>query len=514
MSLRRSCLAALALGAATLLNLPEPASAQSGADKRTLIVLDASGSMNQRLPGGQTRIEAARAAVIDTIDRLAPDTHVALRVYGHQSTPDKRNCEDTQLIAPFAPVGTQKDRLRLAISGIKALGFTPIAKSLERAAEDFKTAAPGGQRSIILVSDGRETCKADPCALAAALARADATLSIHTIGFGVDAAARTQLQCIARVARGTYSDAESREELNNRIAQATVQAPKAAAPAPPPPPKPVLGKIHLPGLNEASTWAIDADGKEYPFGVYNDDPIEVPPGNYSLKLLNGLWPGIEVKPGETTVVNPAFLDITHGDGQYLMYDLETSEEVASLIAVKNLGARFALVPGRYRFATLQGYEWQELIEIKPGTVNVLKASQIRFRQADLPTGETLTVMIATASFSHQPVFDFDNRHIPLPAGHYTISYPEGPAIPPQAIDLKESTILELARPPWGMLKIAGDGKFSLSIIEATTNTGVGGLDSLQRRTIGLFVGRYIIEQGGRQTEVEIKQGQTTEIAAP
>ena len=491
------------------------AQAQSGADKRTLIVLDASGSMNQRLPGGQTRIEAARAAVIDTIDRLAPDTHVALRVYGHQSTPDKRNCDDTQLVAPFAPVGTQKERLRQTISGIQALGYTPIAKTLERAAEDFKSAAPGGQRTIILVSDGRETCKADPCALAAALARADATLSIHTIGFGVDAAARTQLQCIARVARGTYSDANSREELNNRIAAAAAEAPKPAPPAPPPPPKPVLGKIHIPGLKENSVYAKEAEtGKEYPFGIYSDMPIEVPPGNYALKLLNGLWSGIEVKAGETTVVTPAFLDIAHGEGQYLMFDLETSEQVASLIAVKNLGARFALVPGRYRFKTTKGFEWPGDIEIKPGVVNVLKASQIRFKEADLPQGEVLTVKLSSPSHTYEQGFDVNNRFIALPAGRYTISYPKGPTVPPQEIDLKEASILELARPAWGTLKIAGDGQFNISINEATTKAWVSGLFYLERRTISLFAGRYVIEQGGRRVEVEIRPGQITEIPAP
>ena len=49
------------------------------------LVLDASGSMKARLPDGVTRIDAAKAAVADVVGKLAPETRLALRVYGHQS---------------------------------------------------------------------------------------------------------------------------------------------------------------------------------------------------------------------------------------------------------------------------------------------------------------------------------------------------------------------------------------------------------------------------------------------
>ena len=76
-----------------------------------------------------------------------------------------------------------------------------------------------GARTIVLVSDGKETCAGDPCAAARALAAADARLVIHTIGFNVDAAARFELQCIARVARGTYSDATGAGDLGARLGE-------------------------------------------------------------------------------------------------------------------------------------------------------------------------------------------------------------------------------------------------------------------------------------------------------
>jgi Ca-activated chloride channel homolog len=59
------------------------------------VVLDASGSMNARLPDGQTRIDAAKKAVADLVSRMDGNTRLALRAYGHQSPTLKRDCKDT-----------------------------------------------------------------------------------------------------------------------------------------------------------------------------------------------------------------------------------------------------------------------------------------------------------------------------------------------------------------------------------------------------------------------------------
>lgn len=53
------------------------------------LILDASGSMNAKLPGAGSRIEAARTAVEQVVAALSPDTQLAFRVYGHQSPREK-----------------------------------------------------------------------------------------------------------------------------------------------------------------------------------------------------------------------------------------------------------------------------------------------------------------------------------------------------------------------------------------------------------------------------------------
>jgi Ca-activated chloride channel homolog len=118
-----------------------------------LLVLDASGSMNERMPDGRTRFEAAQAALGDMIARLAPATRVGLRVYGHQSKPADRNCEDTELIAGFAAVEQARASLPSRVGGLQARGYTPITLSLQRAAEDIAK-EPSASRVVVL-STGR-----------------------------------------------------------------------------------------------------------------------------------------------------------------------------------------------------------------------------------------------------------------------------------------------------------------------------------------------------------------------
>jgi Ca-activated chloride channel homolog len=106
---------------------------------RILFILDASNSMNARWGTEQTRIEAAKELLIKAVDSLygTPNLEIALRVYGHQSpvTATFQDCQDTKLEVPFGKDNFQA--IKTKIRTIKAKGTTPIARSLEAAAEDF-----------------------------------------------------------------------------------------------------------------------------------------------------------------------------------------------------------------------------------------------------------------------------------------------------------------------------------------------------------------------------------------
>jgi Ca-activated chloride channel family protein len=126
-----------------------------------LFILDASGSMKAKI-GNQEKMAIAKD-VMTSILRDLPDTiQVGLEVYGHRA---KGDCGDIELIAPVGRIN--KTALTQRIQAIDPKGMTPITQALQVAAEQLKTAEQ--ETTVVLVSDGEETCKGDPCAAVGSL---------------------------------------------------------------------------------------------------------------------------------------------------------------------------------------------------------------------------------------------------------------------------------------------------------------------------------------------------------
>ncbi len=192
------------------------------ADPALLLIMDSSGSMNASDGGGGSKIQAAKEALTGVVNALPADSLVGLRVYGHRipNTDEKRGCRDTELISPVGPL--DRSGMRRQIRSFNAKGFTPIGLSLQKGARDLPAE---GERTIVLVSDGIDTCAPPPpCEVAKRLSKQGVELRIDTVGFQVDPQARRELQCIARVAKGSYVDAGSSAELSDRLAQLSLRA--------------------------------------------------------------------------------------------------------------------------------------------------------------------------------------------------------------------------------------------------------------------------------------------------
>jgi von Willebrand factor type A domain len=187
-----------------------------------LLIMDASGSMNGEGPDGEPLIEGAKEALHGVVDGLPDGVHVGLRVYGHRypNTDRANGCADTELISPVAPL--DRDALNATIDGYEAVGFTPIGLSLQQALGDLP---PEGPRSIVLVSDGEDTCAPpDPCQVAGEVRAEGVDLVIHTVGFALpDEASRTQLECIAEAGGGEFHDAATADELAETLAGVSEQ---------------------------------------------------------------------------------------------------------------------------------------------------------------------------------------------------------------------------------------------------------------------------------------------------
>ena len=198
-----------------------PAPAATGTEGRLLLLLDASGSMGEAAAGGGRKIDAARDALTEVVERLPDAAQVGMRVFGAtvESRQDPGACTDTQNVVPVGPV----DRARLTeqIAAYEPYGETPIGNALRAAVKDL---GPKGKRTIVLMSDGEPTCRPDPCVVAEELRQQGVGLRINVIGLDVDPDARRALQCVAAAGGGSYVDVRDAGELADSMVRVSVRA--------------------------------------------------------------------------------------------------------------------------------------------------------------------------------------------------------------------------------------------------------------------------------------------------
>jgi len=188
---------------------------QSLNERSVEIVVDASRSMWGRM-GGQPKMVVAKQILEDVSYWFPEDLDLALRAYGSTSPSDSNNCADSMLLVPFGD--ENREPIRHAITGLRPLGQTPIAYALNQAARDF--GASQSDRSVVLVTDGIESCGGDPVQAARDLR--EQGIMVHLIGFGLGNAAdedAASLQAVANASGGRYVTAGSAEELKIALAQ-------------------------------------------------------------------------------------------------------------------------------------------------------------------------------------------------------------------------------------------------------------------------------------------------------
>lgn len=213
---------AMLTGVGALLLSATPAVADENSEYApTMLVLDASGSMAAADPHGGTKMDAAKRATGTFVDSVPADAPVGLAVYGTKtgsSDAEKAaGCEDVTVLRGPDPV--DRAAIKGAVNGLAPRGYTPIGKALQVAADALPDEGP---RSIVLVSDGIDTCSPpDPCEVAKDLSSDGVDLVVHTVGFGVDDKARQQLTCIAQTTGGTYTDAPDAGALEDVLPRVT-----------------------------------------------------------------------------------------------------------------------------------------------------------------------------------------------------------------------------------------------------------------------------------------------------
>lgn len=181
--------------------------------KNLEIVLDVSGSMNAKL-GQSTRWQVALDVLRKSIAALPADLNVALRVYGHRyASKSAETCEDTELIVPMAKL--DRDRIIQAAAALKPKGETPLILSTLATLKDLKAAGGG---TVILITDGEESCKGDMQAAMAAIQESGLAVTLNVVGFTLTGqAVKGQLTTLAGSTGGRYFGASSGDQLSQAI---------------------------------------------------------------------------------------------------------------------------------------------------------------------------------------------------------------------------------------------------------------------------------------------------------
>lgn len=239
------------LAAALLLAFPALAA------DRAIIVLDASGSMWAQIDG-KSRIEIARDSLKQVLAGVPADLELGFMAYGHRS---KGDCNDIEMLVPPAP-GTA-DQISAAADALNPKGKTPLTAAVEQAADALKYTED--KATVILITDGIETCDADPCQLATDLEKKGVDFTVNVVGFGLSKSEGAAVKCLADNTGGKYISADDENGLKDAIQVAvdTTPPPSSEEPAPPSSSEEPTSDINFAPtatLSESSDPLVDGDG--------------------------------------------------------------------------------------------------------------------------------------------------------------------------------------------------------------------------------------------------------------
>lgn len=201
---------------------------KAAVDKQTgpsniLFLIDASQSMKEKLGPDDQKMDEAKRTLQQILSRIPNDVNIGLRVFGHSFSNDPYT--DCQQSALLVPLGTHnRGAIMRRLPDLKPYGLTPLTYGLMQASRDLEQVQ--GTKTIILLSDGAETCGGDPCAYIRLLQARGIKTKVDIVGLGLrrDRSAKDQLNCIAASSGGKYYDANTAAELVDSVTKSVKQA--------------------------------------------------------------------------------------------------------------------------------------------------------------------------------------------------------------------------------------------------------------------------------------------------
>jgi len=258
-----------------------------GKKANTVLIFDSSGSMAEKI-GGKAKIDIAKASTENFVNELDKDenNYLSVVVYGHKGSSSQRDkaisCAGIDEVYWMDVI--KPSIISAKISPLTANGWTPIADSLIKAGGILnKNKTEGAASSIILVSDGEETCGGNPVKIAEELCKANIKVVTNVIGFNVSGSSETQLKAIANAGCGKYYPANNQEEMDNALVQ-------------------VSGDVQL-NMNNGGIYLNDGEGTVLDMGEnginLKSDGTKLNMGEKGIKLDDG--DGTKLDMGENGI---------------------------------------------------------------------------------------------------------------------------------------------------------------------------------------------------------------------
>jgi hypothetical protein len=201
-------------------------------------------------------------------------------VYGHNR---QQECQAVKIVRSLEEIDASgKLQLAQAIGQLQPAGATPIALALRTAGSEL--AKNDAYCGLVLISDGKETCKGDPAAEAETLAsRLKLSFGVNVIGFNVGQD-RASLEEIAQRGKGRYFNADSAAELNDAMQKLRTELEQRAAPQ----------------LQQRETRRFAAAGQAVQPGAFLNDAALIEPGEYkgTLAFLEAHYYQLPVRAGQ------------------------------------------------------------------------------------------------------------------------------------------------------------------------------------------------------------------------
>lgn len=232
------------------------------------IILDASGSMLQRI-GSQRRIDIAKQTLTQLTAKAIPSgTPFALRVFGREED----SCQ-TDLEIALSALDANAVATKIGSLQAKNNARTPIGGSIEKVSEDLASAT--GERTVIVLTDGEETCGGDPAAAIQKLRASGTQTRVSIVGFAIDdTALEASFRQWSDLGGGAYFSAKDANGLNTAMTSAL----------------------------QPAFEVVSSSGQVLAEGVVGGEQVKVPAGNVQVRLKGSTAKpsSVVVKPTEVT----------------------------------------------------------------------------------------------------------------------------------------------------------------------------------------------------------------------